>query len=91
LRRACRQQVFPEAVVPIAIKALRKDPLAGEMYDGELIVALGEISREYWKNHESQAREVKAIAKALIPQDDEKLQRDLVWIVDKVSVSNSPE
>ena len=52
---ACRQQVFPETIIPIAIETLRKDSLAGEMYDGELLAAMSHVGREYWSSHPSQA------------------------------------
>ena len=87
LSRACRQQVFPSAVIPIVIETLRKEPLAGEMYDGELIVAMTHIDREYWASHPSQALEVVAIANVVIQKVDEDLQRDLAGLVALASAS----
>ena len=34
--RACRQEIYPEYVVPLALRLLHENPLTGEMYDGEL-------------------------------------------------------
>lgn len=81
LCRACRQQIFPEAVIPIAIERLSKEPLAGEMYDGELIVAMSNIAKAYWITHPSQAIEVTAIAQSIMPQVDDDLRRELARLV----------
>ena len=51
LARACRQNIYPEAVVPFAVDALEEDPLAGEMYDGELVRSLAKVRAAYWVSH----------------------------------------
>lgn len=81
LCKACRQQIFPEAVIPIAIETLRKEPLAGEMYDGELIAAMSNTAKEYWASHRSAAIEVAAIAQSIISQVDDELRRELAGLV----------
>ena len=40
LCRACRQDLFPAQVLPVAIARLMEDPTAGNLYDGELAVAV---------------------------------------------------
>jgi hypothetical protein len=50
LCRACRQRLYIEIVVPVALKQLAGDLLAGELYDGELINALRNIPA-YWREH----------------------------------------
>jgi hypothetical protein len=77
LCKACRQQLYPEAVVPVAIETLRKDPLAGELYDGELLVAMKFIDRQYWSAHPSQAAEIAIIAKSIMKQADDELRTQL--------------
>ncbi len=47
--RACRQQIYPEYVVPFAVQYLEEDLLAGEMYDGELLSSLAAIQRSFWE------------------------------------------
>ena len=81
LCRACRQQVFQEAVIPIAIEALRKEPLAGEMYDGELLAAMTYIDNRYWSNHSSQLLEVASIARSVIAQVDDDLRSKLAGLL----------
>lgn len=51
LARACRQQVHVEFVVPYCLHVLQQDPIAGDMYDGELAVSLKEVPRQYWREH----------------------------------------
>ncbi len=48
LCRACRQAIHMDHVVPIAAAHLEEEPLAGDMYDGELIVAMRSIPANYW-------------------------------------------
>lgn len=48
LARACRQDVHLKEVVPRALEILKNDPLAGEFYDGELMVAMLGIQSEFW-------------------------------------------
>ena len=52
--KACRQQIHIDQVVPIALQVLQSDPLAGEMYDGELLASLKSISPDYWPDHASE-------------------------------------
>ena len=51
LSRACQQELYVNHIVPIAMVRLEEEPLAGEMYEGELIVAMKSIPINYWKNH----------------------------------------
>ena len=90
LCKACRQQVFPEAVVPIAIERLRKEPLAGEMYDGELIAAMTYVDRKYWSAHPSQALDVTTMAKSLIQQVDDDLRSELAGLLALAPPSQRP-
>ena len=51
--RACRQSLFPDRIAPTAISRLSKEPLAGEMFEGEMLVSLKGIPRSFWlKNNE---------------------------------------
>lgn len=63
--RACRQRLFPEFIVPIAIDRLRSNPLAGKKYPGELLVAVEHIPRAYWKNYVGQAGELVDVLKRI--------------------------
>lgn len=48
LSRACRQQLYPRHVVPISISRLEANPLAGEVFDGELLVSMKSVPNDYW-------------------------------------------
>lgn len=49
--KACRQKMHLEHVVPLALELLEANPLEGEMYDGELLVSLKGVPRDYWSVH----------------------------------------
>ena len=42
-------------VLPVAVALLSDDVLAGDRYDGELIVALAGLDAEYWKENKGAA------------------------------------
>ena len=63
--KACRQQIHIEHVVPIALRVLQSEPLAGEMYDGELLASLKSILPDYWPTHPPEAAVLKAICEGV--------------------------
>lgn len=75
LCKSIRQCLFPEYVVPAAIEVLEKEPLAGEMYDGELASAFSAISETFWCEHKQIAARTLRVLKRVLPQfesDDAK-------------------
>lgn len=48
---ACRQRLYLECVVPVLLSHLELEPLAGDMYDGELLTAIAVLPREFWLNN----------------------------------------
>ena len=40
LARACRQNLFLESIIPIALERIRASPAAGDLYDGEIARSL---------------------------------------------------
>jgi hypothetical protein len=64
--KACRQQIHLEQVVPLALTLLESDPLAGEMYDGELLTSLNAVPRDYWSSHEAERQSLKAMIEAAL-------------------------
>ena len=48
LARACRQNLYSTTVIPLCLLKLEEDPLAGEMYDGELMHAMKGVAPDYW-------------------------------------------
>jgi len=63
--KACRQQVHLEHVVPLALRILKTEPLAGEMYDGELLVSLKSAPSDYWIAHQDEVSSLKSIIEAV--------------------------
>jgi hypothetical protein len=71
--RSCRQALFPDHVVPLAIRHLRENPLVGDLYDGELLVSLRNVDETFWRRREDLRRELSKILARLemIDLDDE--------------------
>ena len=61
IAKASRQQIHLDHVIPIAIRILQADPLAGEMYDGELLASLKPVPASYWSSHPSDASALKGV------------------------------
>jgi hypothetical protein len=64
--KACRQRIHVEHTVPRALTLLKADPLAGEMYDGELLVSLKPIPPVYWSTHEDDRLTLKPLIEAVL-------------------------
>ena len=76
LATACRQEIWIAQVIPVVIEVLKDDPCAGELYDGELVVALKLIPAEFWTQHPALARAVKAIVEPAVPEFESQVQAD---------------
>ena len=61
LCRACRNQIHLAYVIPMALRVLRGDPLAGELVDGELVRSLSAVPHDYWKEHTEEAKAARAV------------------------------
>jgi hypothetical protein len=59
--RSCRQGLFPDYVVPVAIRHLGENPLAGDLYDGELLVSLRNVAGGFWGRREDLRSELSKI------------------------------
>ena len=59
LARCCRQKLFLEHVVPVVILRLTANPMAGDIYDGELLAAMQTVGKKYWQVHSEQARQLR--------------------------------
>jgi hypothetical protein len=68
--KACRQNVHLEHIVPRALRLLEIDPLAGEMYEGELLVSLASIPVQYWSGHEVERLSLKSIINAALDSEE---------------------
>jgi hypothetical protein len=71
LRLLISQQIGQDALVPLAIDHVERDPLAeGDFYAGDLLDALmRRVPQSYWQAHEDQRARVRAVAEALDPDE----------------------
>jgi hypothetical protein len=76
LCKACRQVMHIGHVVPIAVETLARNPQAGELYDGELVVALKSIPAAYWPEHRAVANTLQQIIEKHLPDFDEEVRND---------------
>jgi len=76
LATACRQDVWTAQVILVMIEVLKGDPYAGELYDGELVVALKLVPVEFWKQNPELAQAVKAVVEPAVPEFESQVQAD---------------
>jgi|GEM_PF-1878126 hypothetical protein len=69
ISKAVRQNIHLEQVVPLALRRLESEPLAGEMYDGELLVSLKSVPLEYWSKHEAERLSLKSAVEAALQEE----------------------
>ncbi|MEW5980689.1 MAG: contact-dependent growth inhibition system immunity protein [Acidobacteriota bacterium] len=78
LCRSCRENIHLEHIVPLCLSKLAKEPMSGELYDGELLVALRSVPTSYWANNSDQrTRLVKIIEGAIESMDEQDLQNEM--------------
>ncbi|MCS7062619.1 MAG: contact-dependent growth inhibition system immunity protein [Methylacidiphilales bacterium] len=68
--KACRQQIHLDHVVPLALRLLRSEPLAGEMYDGELLASLKSVPSDYWLTHAAEAAMLRSVCEKVRNNDN---------------------
>lgn len=68
LARSCRQHSVCRDYLPFIVARcmviLEREPLAGELYDGELLNSVMRLPREYWQSYPDQKCTLERIAKA---------------------------
>jgi hypothetical protein len=69
ISKAIRQSIHLEHVVPLALRRLEAEPLAGEMYDGELLVSLKSVPLDYWPKHEAERLSLKSAIEAALQEE----------------------
>ncbi len=86
LARCCRQNLFNEYVVPVAIDRLQLRPLAGDVYDGELLAAMKSIEMAYWTANQAESKLLREIAvRAKVDTDDDEIRDDVEELVEKLT------
>ena len=89
ISKAVRQRIHVLHVVPLALRMLQSDPLVGELYDGELLVALKSVPDTYWTQQPEKAQVLMAITEQLLQPGtiDADLQKDVKELQRKVAVA----
>lgn len=72
--RCVRQELCLEYVIPYALAELKNDPLAGDMYDGELANAFTLVRDRFWKHHREEREEVSAVFRSAYDRYPENVQ-----------------
>jgi hypothetical protein len=76
LCKSVRQNIYPEYVVPIALEALEKEPLAGEMYDGELAMSFCSVQDNFWIENQEMAKRILSVLRKEINDLGDVFQND---------------
>lgn len=84
LCRAIRQRIHHEELVPIALLRLAREPLAGDVIEGELLVALRAVDEEYWSRHREEAEKCRGIVDVASPDTPEELQEEVAALRERV-------
>ena len=87
LCRSVRQVLYPEYVVPVAVKAVEEDPLAGELYEGELVHAFESIPDGFWREHRQLAARLLAVMEGAIPRLSGDTKEDVAAAVVRVEAA----
>lgn len=82
--KACRQEVWLDYTVPRALDLLAEDFLAGDLYDGELVVSLRSVPAGFWGKHPDLLRRLSGLiekGKALLDDDEEGEVEELMRVI----------
>jgi hypothetical protein len=83
LARACRQNLFLESIIPIALERIRASPAAGDLYDGEIARSISTIAFTFWSHHPEIAKEVVATLQEAIGSLDDDVRLDVQVFLDR--------
>src|SRR5215469_89938 len=81
---ACRQGLHINYVIPTAIERLQHDPLAGDKYDGELLVALKSVPGDYWAANSAQVNRLKQLLVSIRESMEPELRSDIADLLSKL-------
>ncbi|HEY3857555.1 MAG TPA: contact-dependent growth inhibition system immunity protein [Verrucomicrobiae bacterium] len=68
ISKAIRQNIHLENVVPLALRRLQTEPLAGEMYEGELLASFKCIPADYWSKHPTERQSLNLVISAVLQE-----------------------
>lgn len=69
---ACGQRIHLPHVLPVAIRILETDPIAGDYYEGHLLSSICRVPLDYWESNRTQALRLSNILEVAL----EKLPTD---------------
>jgi hypothetical protein len=81
LRLLLGQKIGTEWLVPLALQRLADEPLAGDLYPGDLLNAVLHAGEGYWEDHPSETMSLWIVKDTLeaLKRDMEKLLDDPRW------------
>jgi len=85
LCRACRQEIFLEHVLPVALERLKTDNLAGSLYDGELAVSVSMVPLSFWCRNKKLTKEAYECTTDALPQIDDDESAKLKNFLEKIA------
>lgn len=89
LCRACRQRLFMAQVVPVAALRLQSDPLAGDVFEGELLASMKSIPSSFWQRDPLSGGQVLTIAESLLSHPDNEIRLDAEDIARAIIATSS--
>ena len=66
IARRIRQQIFLKEIMPVAIKFIGNNPLAGDYYEGEILIAISKLNKIFWEQHNDLFNVLKKTLKNLL-------------------------
>lgn len=91
LCRACGQSIHLQHVVPLAIAAFESEPLAGDLFEGQLASSLATIPRQFWSRNHSLAEICHRIAQSVLSIDDFDFHRDIELLIERTTMPATNE
>jgi len=76
LCKSVRQCLYLKHVIPFALEALEKGPLAGEMYDGELAMSFRGVPDSFWRNSRGLAERLLRTMRQVVTLIDNDFRSD---------------
>jgi hypothetical protein len=77
LARACRQGLYLDHVVPVALSVLRDDVNAGSQYDGELASVLTRLPPPFWRSNGDLLRSAADVLKRGMSNLDDDVRKEV--------------
>lgn len=85
LCRSCEQSIHLRQIVPLAIAALEREPLAGEWYEGQLISSILAIPPQFWLENRAVAEVCYRVARSLPDTDDLEFQENIRLLLERTA------